>query len=63
VGAFSSSLTVSVRYAVPCILVAFLGSWLLRVQRLRTTSRADVPARELAAGAAPGTAEPDAFPG
>jgi EmrB/QacA subfamily drug resistance transporter len=63
VEAFSSSLTVTFRYAVPCILVAFLVTWLLREQPLRTTTRADDPARELAAGAAPGAAEPDAFPG
>jgi hypothetical protein len=48
---------------VPCILVAFLVTWLLREQPLRTTARADDPARELAAGAAPGVAEPDAFIG
>jgi EmrB/QacA subfamily drug resistance transporter len=63
VEAFSNSLTATFRYAVPCILVAFLVTWLLREQPLRTTTRADDPARELAAGAAPGTAEPDAFPG
>jgi EmrB/QacA subfamily drug resistance transporter len=63
VEAFSSSLTATFRYAVPCILVAFLVTWLLREQPLRTTARADDPARELAAGAAPGAAEPDAFPG
>jgi EmrB/QacA subfamily drug resistance transporter len=63
VEAFSNSLTATFRYAVPCILVAFLVTWLLREQPLRTTVRADDPARELAAGGAPGTAEPDAFPG
>jgi EmrB/QacA subfamily drug resistance transporter len=63
VEAFSNSLTATFRYAVPCILVAFLVTWLLREQPLRTTTRADDPARELAAGAAPGAAEPDAFPG
>jgi EmrB/QacA subfamily drug resistance transporter len=63
VEAFSNSLTATFRYAVPCILVAFLVTWLLREQPLRTTARADDPARELAAGAAPGVAEPDAFIG
>jgi hypothetical protein len=63
VQAFSHALTATFRYAVPCILVAFLITWLLREQPLRETTRADDPARELAAGAAPGTAEPDAFTG
>jgi EmrB/QacA subfamily drug resistance transporter len=57
VEAFSTSLTATFRYAVPCILVAFLVTWLLREQPLRTTARAEDPARELAAGAA----APDAF--
>jgi len=46
---------------VPCILLAFLITLLLKEQPLRGSVRADDPARELAAGAAPGTAEPDAF--
>ena len=63
VEAFSTSLTATFRYAVPCILVAFLVTWLLREQPLRSTARADDPGRELAAGAAPGAAEPDAVHG
>jgi EmrB/QacA subfamily drug resistance transporter len=63
VQAFSHALTATFRYAVPCILVAFLITWLLKEQPLRQTTRADDPARELAAGTAPGTAEPDAFTG
>jgi EmrB/QacA subfamily drug resistance transporter len=63
VQAFSHALTATFRYAVPCILVAFAITWLLKEQPLRTTTRADDPGRELAAGAAPGTAEPDAFTG
>jgi hypothetical protein len=46
---------------VPCILLAFLITWLLKEQPLRGPTRADDPARELAAGGAPGAAEPDAF--
>jgi hypothetical protein len=61
VQAFSHALTATFRYAVPCILVALAIAWLLKEQPLRETTRADDPARELAAGSAPGTAEPGAF--
>ena len=61
--AFSNALTATFRYAVPCILAAFVITWLLKEQPLRMSTRADDPAPELAAGAAPGTAEPDAFTG
>jgi len=61
VEAFSHALTATFRYAVPAVLVAFVISWLLKEEPLRTTVRADDPARELGATAAPGTAEPDAF--
>jgi EmrB/QacA subfamily drug resistance transporter len=63
VQAFSNALTATFRYAVPCILAAFVITWLLKEQPLRMSTRADDPAPELAAGAAPGTAEPDAFTG
>ena len=61
VEAFAAALTATFRYAVPCVLVAFVITWLLKERPLRRTVRADDRARELAAAAAPGTAEPDAF--
>jgi EmrB/QacA subfamily drug resistance transporter len=44
VQAFSHALTATFRYAVPCILVAFAITWLLKEQPLRETTRADDPA-------------------
>ena len=48
VQAFSHALTATFRYAVPCILVAFLITWFLREQPLRGAARAGDPGRELA---------------
>jgi MFS family permease len=49
-------LTATFRYAVPCILVAFLITWFLQEQPLRGAVRAGDPGRELAGrGAADGS--------
>jgi hypothetical protein len=56
VQAFSHALTATFRYAVPCILVAFLITWFLQEQPLRGAVRAGDPGRELAGrGAADGS--------
>jgi EmrB/QacA subfamily drug resistance transporter len=56
VQAFSHALTATFRYAVPCILVAFLITWFLQEQPLRGAARAGDPGRELAGrGAADGS--------
>ena len=56
VQAFPHALTATFRYAVPCILVAFLITWFHREQPLRGAARAGDPGRELAGrGAADGS--------
>jgi predicted MFS family arabinose efflux permease len=56
---FADSLTTVFLWAVPLVLVAFALAWLLREVPLRATTHAVDHARELAAGSAPGTAEPE----
>jgi EmrB/QacA subfamily drug resistance transporter len=58
--AFAGALTTVFRYAVPAMLLAFALTWLLPEVPLRGGRHsATDTARELAAGSAPGTAEPD----
>lgn len=60
--AFASALTTVFAYAAPIMLVAFLLIWVLKEVPLRgrTHSGTDT-SRELTAGSAPGTAEPDSI--
>lgn len=58
--AFATALTSVFRVAVPIMVAAFLLVWLLKEVPLRgRTHSATDTSRELSAGAAPGTAEPD----
>jgi EmrB/QacA subfamily drug resistance transporter len=50
VQAFSTALTATFRYAVPCLLVGFAITWLLKEQPLRSTVRPAEPGAELAEG-------------
>jgi EmrB/QacA subfamily drug resistance transporter len=61
VDAFADALTDVFLYAVPVVLVAFALTWLLKEVPLRGRVDPDDPARELAAGSAPGTAAPSAM--
>jgi EmrB/QacA subfamily drug resistance transporter len=59
--AFADALTTVFTYAVPIMAAAFVLTWLLREVPLRTWHHGGGDAgRELSAGAAPGTAEPQA---
>jgi predicted MFS family arabinose efflux permease len=57
--AFAEALTNVFLYATPLVLVAFGLTWLLRETPLRSSTHAVDHGRELAAGSAPGTAEPE----
>jgi EmrB/QacA subfamily drug resistance transporter len=59
IAGFADALTTVFLYAAPLVLVAFALTWLLREVPLRSSVHAVDHGRELAAGAAPGTAEPD----
>jgi EmrB/QacA subfamily drug resistance transporter len=58
-GAFAESLTQVFLIATPLLAVAFGITWLMREVPLRSSAHAVDHGRELAAGSAPGTAEPD----
>jgi hypothetical protein len=58
VSAFADSLTTVFLWATPLIVLAFALTWFLREVPLRTSVDAVDHARELAVGAAPGTADP-----
>ena len=57
---FADSLTTVFLWATPLVVVAFAITWLLREVPLRTSAEPVDHGRELAAGAAPGTAHPEA---
>jgi hypothetical protein len=59
VSAFASSLTTVFLWATPLMALAFGITWLLHEVPLRSTVHAVDHAREMAAGSAPGTAEPE----
>ncbi|HZB70911.1 MAG TPA: hypothetical protein VE395_02165, partial [Acidimicrobiales bacterium] len=56
---FADAITSVFRYGVPLMLAAFLVTWLLEEVPLRSSTHAVDHGRELAAGSAPGTAEPE----
>ena len=60
VAGFADSLTTVFLWATPLILLGFAVTWLLREEPLRTSTSPVDHARELAAGSAPGTADPAA---
>ena len=57
---FADALTTVFLYAAPLVLLGFGITWLLMEVPLRDSTHAIDHGRELAAGSAPGTAEPDA---
>ena len=59
VSGFADALTTMFLYASPLVALAFALTWFLREVPLRSSAKAVDHARELAAGSAPGTAEPD----
>jgi MFS family permease len=59
IGAFSDALTSVFLVATPLIAIGFGLTWLLRETPLRSSAHAVDHGREMAAGSAPGTAEPD----
>ncbi|HEX2118259.1 MAG TPA: MDR family MFS transporter [Acidimicrobiales bacterium] len=60
VAGFADALTTVFLWATPLILLGFAVTWLLREEPLRTATSPVDHARELAAGSAPGTADPAA---
>jgi predicted histidine transporter YuiF (NhaC family) len=56
---FADAITSVFLYGVPLLLAGFLVTWLLREVPLRQTTHAVDRGREMAAGSAPGTAEPE----
>jgi hypothetical protein len=60
VSGFADALTTVFLYATPLVLLAFGLTWLLREVPLRSSTHAVDHGREMSAGSAPGTAEPDA---
>jgi EmrB/QacA subfamily drug resistance transporter len=56
---FADAITSVFRYGVPLMLAAFLVTWLLEEVPLRSSTHAVDHGRELTAGSAPGTAEPE----
>jgi hypothetical protein len=59
IAVFADSITTVFLYATPLVLLAFALTWFLREIPLRSSSHADDRGRELAAGSAVGTAEPE----
>jgi hypothetical protein len=59
ISAFADALTSVFLYAVPLVALGFGLTWLLREKPLRRSTHGADAARELAAGSAPGTAEPE----
>jgi predicted MFS family arabinose efflux permease len=58
-GGFADAITSVFLYGVPLLAIAFVVTWLLREEPLRQTTHAVDHGREMAAGSAPGTAEPE----
>ena len=56
---FADAITSVFLYGVPLVLVAFGIVWLLSEVPLRSSTSAVDHGREMAAGSAPGTAEPE----
>ena len=56
---FADAITSVFLYGVPLLLIAFIVTWFLKEVPLRSTTHVVDHGREMAAGSAPGTAEPE----